>query len=61
MKIRTKEDIEAFVYQDAEMMNILRIARDLGLPDWWIGAGFLRNRIWDERWSSLIIDDTIFA
>ncbi|MFC1787910.1 nucleotidyltransferase family protein [Patescibacteria group bacterium] len=22
--------------------------KELDLPDWWIGAGFVRNRVWDE-------------
>ncbi len=25
----------------------LRVVRDLGLPDAWIGAGFVRNAVWD--------------
>ena len=29
------------------MMHVLRIARDARLPDWMIGAGFVRNKIWD--------------
>ncbi|MBU0531281.1 nucleotidyltransferase family protein [Patescibacteria group bacterium] len=29
------------------MMSILRVAKQLDLPDWWIGAGFVRNKIWD--------------
>lgn len=29
------------------MMDVLRTAQGLGLPDWMIGAGFLRNRVWD--------------
>lgn len=29
------------------MMDVLRAAQALNLPDWWIGAGFLRNRVWD--------------
>ena len=28
-------------------MEVLRLARSLELPDWAIGAGFLRNRLWD--------------
>lgn len=28
-------------------MHVLRAAEELNLPDWWIGAGFLRNKIWD--------------
>ena len=32
---------------DGQAMAILRTARDLGLNDWAIGAGFARNRVWD--------------
>lgn len=28
-------------------MNVLQAAEALDLPDWWIGAGFVRNKIWD--------------
>ncbi len=28
-------------------MEILRTARTLNLPDWWICAGFIRSKIWD--------------
>ena len=30
------------------MMEILRAARALDLPDWMIGAGFVRNKVWDH-------------
>lgn len=26
----------------------MRTVEKLNLPDWWIGAGFIRNKIWDE-------------
>jgi len=29
------------------MMRVLFAADDLNLPDWWIGAGFLRSKVWD--------------
>ena len=29
-------------------MGVLRIVSDLDLPDWWIGAGFVRNAVWDH-------------
>ncbi|WP_048827751.1 nucleotidyltransferase family protein [Bacillus sp. B-jedd] len=29
------------------MMEILRAAKTLDLPDWWICAGFVRSKIWD--------------
>lgn len=33
---------------DAGLMAILRAVRDLGLPDWAVGAGAIRNRVWDR-------------
>lgn len=30
-----------------DMMEVLHIVRSLCLPDWWVGAGFVRNRVWD--------------
>lgn len=29
------------------MMEILRTVKGLNLPDWWIGAGFIRSKVWD--------------
>ena len=29
-------------------MKVLRAAEELNLPDWWIGAGFLRNKVWNH-------------
>lgn len=29
-------------------MKVLRAARSLALPDWWIGAGFVRALVWDQ-------------
>ncbi len=29
------------------MMEVLTIARRTNLPDWMIGAGFVRNKVWD--------------
>jgi len=31
------------------MIDVLKIVRDLNLNDSWIGAGFVRNKIWDEK------------
>ncbi|HLT78494.1 MAG TPA: nucleotidyltransferase family protein [Ferrovibrio sp.] len=36
------------VAADPWAMDILRIARRLALPDWAIGAGFLRGMVWDR-------------
>lgn len=43
----TEQDILDLIKQDKDMMNILRCARSLDLPDWWISAGFVRNKVWD--------------
>jgi len=29
------------------MMDILKVAKTLDLPDWYIGAGFIRSKVWD--------------
>ena len=47
MNIKTEADITKLVAGDAWMMSVLRAAETLQLPDWWIGAGFLRNKVWD--------------
>lgn len=45
--IITEKDVEQLVRDDAWMMQVLEAASALDLPDWWIGAGFLRNKVWD--------------
>lgn len=37
----------ALVSGDAGMMRCLHAVRGLALPDAWIGAGFVRNKVWD--------------
>jgi hypothetical protein len=44
----TGRDILDVIEKDEWMMNVLRTARGLHLPDWMIGAGFVRNKIWDH-------------
>ncbi len=41
------EYVTGLVAQDEWMMRVLEIARSLALPDWWIAAGFVRNKVWD--------------
>lgn len=43
----TKKDIVKLIEDDGEMMSILKSAQSLNLPDWWIGAGFIRGKVWD--------------
>nr|WP_240035102.1 nucleotidyltransferase family protein [Neobacillus notoginsengisoli] len=45
--IRTEEDIIEIIQKDKLMMEILKAAKTLNLPDWWICAGFVRSKIWD--------------
>lgn len=40
-------EITTLLEKDTWRMDVLRAAAQLDLPDWWIGAGFLRNAIWD--------------
>jgi hypothetical protein len=41
-------DIIQMIQNDTWMMSILTKADRLNLPDWVIGAGFLRNKVWDH-------------
>lgn len=36
------------IESDTWMIDILTVVRNLNLNDWWIGAGFVRNKIWDQ-------------
>lgn len=40
-----EKDIIQMVKEDKWMMNVLMEADKLNLPDWMIGAGFLRNKV----------------
>jgi len=44
----TKHDICTLIQNDPWMMGELRIVQELNLPDWWIGAGFVRGKVWDH-------------
>ncbi len=40
--------IADIIAQDPVAVKQLRAVRELGLPDWCIAAGFVRNRVWDH-------------
>ncbi len=42
-----EQDIINLVASDKWMMDVLYEAEQLDLPEWMIGAGFLRNKVWD--------------
>jgi uncharacterized protein len=44
---RTQEVIE-IIEANRWRMGAIKLVSDLGLPDWWVGAGFVRNAIWDH-------------
>ncbi|MGZ9584720.1 nucleotidyltransferase family protein [Paenibacillus marinisediminis] len=43
-----ERQIAAWIAEDVERMEELRLLRELGLPDWCIGAGYVRNLVWDK-------------
>ncbi len=47
MEVITEKDILQIIKNDSWMMKILEAVRDLDLPDCWIGAGFVRSKVWD--------------
>ncbi|WP_379970254.1 nucleotidyltransferase family protein [Ectobacillus sp. sgz5001026] len=61
-----EEKIISLIREDKWMMEILKTAKSLNLPDWWICAGFVRSKIWDtlhgfsERTHILDIDVIYF-
>lgn len=44
----TEQEITYLVKNDPWMMKVLCVAESLNLPDWMIGAGFIRNKVWDH-------------
>lgn len=42
-----ERDILSLIQGDPWMMKVLVLAKSLNLPDWMIGAGFVRNKVWD--------------
>lgn len=43
-----EQDIISLAAGDEWAMEVLRAARQLALPDWWVCAGFVRSMIWDH-------------
>lgn len=47
MRVQSEADVTELMKADPWRMEVLQVAENQNLPDWWIGAGFLRNIIWD--------------
>src|ERR1035437_4697741 len=43
----TEQDILKIIEDDKWMMEVITFASSLNLSDWMIGAGFVRNKVWD--------------
>jgi hypothetical protein len=43
-----RRQVEAIVRNDPFRWYLLSVVAALGLPDCWIGAGFVRNAVWDH-------------
>ncbi len=43
-----EEDILALIASDTWMMSVVDAAARLDLPQWMIGSGFVRNKVWDH-------------
>ncbi|HKC04871.1 MAG TPA: nucleotidyltransferase family protein [Patescibacteria group bacterium] len=43
-----EKDIVNLIREDEWMMEILKTTKKLDLPGWWIGAGFIRSKVWDH-------------
>jgi hypothetical protein len=39
--------LQAILANDPRRRDVLAAIRSLGLPDCWVGAGFIRNAVWD--------------
>ncbi len=49
MSTKLEKELTDIIKNDEWMISILEIVRDLELNDCWIGAGFVRNKIWDVK------------
>ena len=49
MKPKLEKELIKIIENDTWMITILKTVRNLNLNDCWIGAGFIRNKIWDEK------------
>jgi len=49
MIITNESEIIDLIQEDKWMMELLKSAQTLKLPDWWICAGFVRSKIWDVQ------------
>ncbi|KND49755.1 MAG: hypothetical protein AB203_01555 [Parcubacteria bacterium C7867-008] len=44
----SEQEILDLIQNDAERMIIIKAVSSLNLTDWWVGAGFVRNKVWEH-------------
>lgn len=49
MNTKLENELIGIIESDKWMVTVLKTVRDLKLNDCWIGAGFVRNKIWDVK------------
>lgn len=43
-----EKQILEIIGDDKWMKDVLKTVKTLALPDWWVGAGFVRGKVWDH-------------
>ena len=46
--MRSAVEIADFLERQPQIISVLRLVEALAIEDCWIGAGFIRNAIWDH-------------
>ncbi len=49
MSLNLEKELIEIIESDLWMIHVLKIVRDLKLYDSWVGAGFVRNKVWDVK------------
>ncbi len=49
MNTSLKDELVEIIEKDQWMIEVLKNIRNLNLKDCWIGAGFVRNKVWDHK------------
>lgn len=49
MRLRDSNDILRLFEKDSELVRIIKVIENIGLPDWMLAAGVLRNYVWSVQ------------
>ena len=44
-----EQELKQLIESDRWMMNVLKTVKQQNLNDCWVGAGFVRNKVWDIK------------